>query len=70
LKEYVERVETFETASQDFFIGQPLLRPTLENAIDANAFLPLKFVVIEISIVNHFCDLPDSFVLNSEVVQR
>ena len=30
------------------------------------AFVPLKFVVIEISIVDHFCDLRDSFVLNSE----
>src|SRR5262249_55089290 len=66
LQKCVKRIEAFETTPQNFFIGQSLLRPTLEDAIDSNAFAPLKFIVIEISIVNHFCDLLGSFVLDPE----
>ena len=62
----MKRIEAFEATPQNFFIGQSLLRPTLEDAIDSNAFVPLKFIVIEISIVNHLCDLPGSLVLNPE----
>src|SRR5262249_33499931 len=62
LQKGVQRVEAFEAAPQNFFVRQSFPSPAFENAIDANAFVPLKLIVIQISIVDHLANLRDDFV--------
>jgi hypothetical protein len=46
LQKGVQRVEAFEATPQYFFVRQSLPCPAFENAIDANAFVPLKLIVV------------------------
>ena len=66
----MKRVETLETAPQNFLIGQPFLRPTFKHAIDSDALGALEFVVIEIGLVNHFSDLMNDFVLDAKTPEQ
>jgi hypothetical protein len=55
-----------KSAPQDLLVGNVFSAPTFENPIDTDAFGPLKLVVAQIGIVNHFRDFAGSFVLNSK----
>src|ERR1041385_104363 len=68
LQKGVERVEALEAAAQNFFIGQSLFSPSLEDAIDPYRFRPLKFFVLEVRVVNHLRDFPHCFVANRETI--
>jgi hypothetical protein len=59
-----------ESAPQGLLIGNSLPAPTFENAVDPNAFDPLKPLVVEIGIVNHFADRLDDFVPNAEALNQ
>src|SRR5712691_3450756 len=62
----MERVEALQSATHNFLIVHAFLRPAFQHAIDPDALVTLKFVVIEIGIVNHFSDLADDLVLDPE----
>jgi len=66
----MERVKALEPAPQNFLIGYSFLRPALEHPIDPDALVALEFIVIKIGIVNHFSDLVDGFVLDSEPFEQ
>src|SRR3954463_5299987 len=62
LQERVKRVEAFEAAPQDFFVRQPFFSPAFQDPIDANAFRPLEFFVLQVGVMNHLADFPNAFV--------
>src|SRR2546421_8608919 len=66
LQKRIERIEALKTATQNFIIRQSFFCPTLEDAINADAFQALKLVVLQIGIVNHLADLLSRFVSNCE----
>src|SRR2546423_15689157 len=70
LQERVKRPEAFKAAAQDFFIRQSLFRPSFENAIDSDAFGPLKFFVFQVGVVNHFADFADRSVSDRETIDQ
>src|SRR5262249_49530896 len=62
----IQRVKALKPAPEDLLVGNVFSAPAFENAIDTDAFGPLKLVIAQICIVNHFRDFADSFVLNSK----
>src|ERR1700686_3094085 len=70
LKKLVEAVETLEAIGENLFVAYPALSPTLQDAIDADAFRALVFRVFQIGIVNHFTDFSDSFVIDGEAADQ
>jgi hypothetical protein len=58
--------QNIETAPEYLLVGSAFSAPAFENAIDTDAFGPLKLVVAQICIVNHFREFADSFVLNAK----
>src|SRR5947207_5674340 len=70
LQKRVERVAAFEAAPQNFVVRQPFFSPSFKDAIDPNAFRPLKFFVLEIGIVNHLRDFPDSLIADPEALRE
>src|SRR5438046_6220544 len=70
LQKCVERVEALKTATQNLLIGKSFFCPTLEHTINSDALGALKFVVIEIGIVNHFSHLVDDLVLDPEPFEQ
>jgi hypothetical protein len=63
----VERVEAFKAAPQNFVVGQTLFRPPFQHAIDPDGFGLLKFIVVQIGIMNHFADFPEGFVADRKL---
>ena len=68
LHKRVQRIETLETAPQDFLVRQILFGATFQNTIYADAFDTMKLIVFQIGIVNHFADLLDCLVPNDELL--
>jgi hypothetical protein len=66
----MKRVKALEPAPQNFLIGYSFLRPALEHPIDPDALGAFELVIIKIGIVNHFSDLVDDFVLDSEPFEQ
>src|SRR5260370_33127197 len=70
LQECVESIKAFKAATEDFFVGQSLLRPTLQDAIDSHTFDALKSRVIQIGVMNHFADFRDGFIGDGKTLRE
>src|SRR5437588_2650061 len=68
LQKCVERVEALKASAQNLLIRQPLFCPTLEHAVYAHTFDPLKFGVVQISVMNHFANFGDGFIRDGETL--
>src|SRR5207237_9824691 len=63
-------VKALQTAAQNFLIRDAFLRPTFKHTINSDALGALEFVIIEIGVVDHFPNLVNDFVLNSEPFEQ
>jgi hypothetical protein len=52
--------------SENLVVRHAAFRPAFENAIEPEAFGPLKFFVFEIGVVHHFADFAKRLVFDSE----